>query len=98
MKIKRKCSNCNSSEHMTRCVDKQYDVWDVRHRVCYKCHPELDAGALLNGPEGGMPIMKDSHRDAGWIYCEPLAKDTAEESEKYVDDETVVNAEEVVNA
>lgn len=95
MKVKRKCQNCNSNEHMARVVDAQYGVYDVRHRICYKCHPELDSSSHLNGPDGGLKAMKSEFRDSSWDYCEPMPKDMSEKDDKYADDETIVDATEL---
>lgn len=81
MKVKRNCQHCGSNEHMVRVIDAKNDCYDVRYRICYKCHPELDSTSHLNGPEGGLKAMKSEHRDSSWDYCEPLSKDMGTDSE-----------------
>lgn len=97
MRAKRNCQHCGKSDHMTRVIDAKAGVFDVRYRICYKCHPELDAGSHLNGPDGGLKLMKSEHRDSRWDVLEPMPRDkgTDEEPETYVDDDTIVDAEEI---
>ena len=96
MRAKRSCQYCGKSDHMTRVVDAKAGVYDVRYRICYRCHPELDASSRLNGPDGGLKIMKSEHRDERWDYCEPIPKDTcSEDDEKYADDDTILDASEI---
>src|SRR5690606_15389607 len=98
MRAKRNCQNCGKSEHMTRVVDAQYGIYDVRHRICYRCHPELDSTSHLNGPDGGLKIMKSDLRDDAWNQLETMPKDMGnEEDDRYADDDTVVNASEMVH-
>lgn len=98
MKVKRKCQNCNKSDHMMRVIDKKQGFYDVRHRICYRCHPELDSGSHLNGPGGGLRMMKNEHRDSRWDYCEPLPKFVDTEPEDvYLNEDTVVGEIEVEN-
>lgn len=80
-KSKRKCQHCGKPDHMIRAVDPERGVYDVRHRICYRCHPELDSTSHLNGPEGGLRSMKSEHRDSRWDYCEPLEREQGEEAE-----------------
>ena len=97
MRVKRNCQHCGKPDHMTRVIDAQREVFDVRYRICYSCHPELDAGSHLNGKGGGLKLMKSDHRDERWDYCEPMPKDVGREDEedKYTDDDTILDAEEI---
>lgn len=93
IKAKRNCQHCGKSDHMTRVIDAKAGIFDVRYRICYRCHPELDAGSVYNGPEGGLKVMKSELRDASWDVLETMPKE--KESEEYADDETIVDASEI---
>lgn len=82
MKVKRKCGYCGKSDHMMRVVDAEYKIFDVRHRVCYKCHPELDSSSVLNGPDGGLKIMKSDLRDSSWDVLETLPKEMSSKEDE----------------
>ncbi len=93
IRAKRNCQNCGKPDHMTRVVDAQANVFDVRYRVCYRCHPELDAGSHLNGPEGGLRAMKSDLRDGSWDVLETMPRDmgSEDEAEEYASEDTVLN-------
>jgi len=81
LRAKRNCQHCGKSDHMTRVVDAQCGVYDVRHRICYRCHPELDATSPLNGPDGGLKIMKSDLRDVSWDMLETSPRDMGDDDE-----------------
>lgn len=81
MRAKRNCQHCGKPDHMTRVVDAEAGIFDVRHRICYRCHPELDSGSILNGPDGGLKVMKSDLRDQSWDYCEPLPKESTKDGD-----------------
>lgn len=95
MRAKRTCQHCGKNDHMTRVIDAGAGVYDVRYRICYRCHPELDSTSHLNGPDGGLKAMKSEFRDSSWDYCEPMPKDMGEKEDKYADDETIVDTGEL---
>lgn len=88
MKAKRNCQNCGINDHMIRVIDAKYGVYDVRHRICYRCHPELDSTSLLNGPDGGLKAMKSELRDESWNVLETMPKEMDQEDEQ-LENETV---------
>lgn len=94
LKVKRSCQHCGKPDHMIRAIDEKRGVYDVRYRVCYRCHPELDAGSLLNGPDGGLKTMKSELRDPSWDALETMPREMGENDE-YADDETIVQSEEI---
>jgi hypothetical protein len=96
MNIKRNCKHCGKPDHMTRLVDAEYGVQDVRHWTCFRCHPELDSSAINNsGMEGGLKAMRSENLGLGDIYCEDFQKDVDEgDQERYADEDTQIELDE----